>query len=86
MPESKKRVKSGKKRRRDRDGASPAAASSGEVPSGGGGFLGKMRGGIQTVAGAAPSRKKESLLSKVLTWALVLLAAILLARRFGILR
>ncbi len=83
MPLSKKRNKEGKKRRRDR-GAAPATAPATE-PSGGGGFLTRMRGGIRTVAGTG-APKKESLVSKILTWAIVAAAAYFVARRFGIIR
>jgi hypothetical protein len=41
-----------------------------------------MRGGFQKMAGTAP--KKESLLSKIVTWAIVVAAAYFVARRFGI--
>ena len=88
MPTSKKRVKPEKKKRRDRaqaggGGGTPAPASEGH--SGGSGLLSGMRGGIQRLAGSAP-QKKESLLSKILTWALVVVALWFLAKRFGILR
>lgn len=86
MPLSKKRVKSEKKKRRDRS-AGPAAPSGvqAESSSGGGGLMGRMRGGIKDLAGSGP-KKKESLASKILTWALVVAAAYFLARRFGIIR
>ncbi|MCA1827423.1 MAG: hypothetical protein LC689_10865 [Myxococcales bacterium] len=84
MPVSKKR-KPEKKKRRDRDlSPAPAPAAPAE-PIGGGGFLSKMRGGFQAVAGAGP-KKPESLISKVVTWALVALVAYFVAKRFGILR
>jgi hypothetical protein len=77
MPLSKKREK---KKRRDREGQ-PAAAPS--EPSGGGGLLSGMRSGMKSVAGVGP-KKPESLISKILTWALVAVAAYLLAKRFGL--
>ncbi len=43
-----------------------------------------MRGGFQRVAGTA-LKKKESPLSKIITWAIVLLAAYFVARKLGIL-
>ncbi len=68
MPVSKKRKK---------------AARTQEPSSGGGGMMSRMRGGLKSVAGQGP-KKEETLLSKLLTWALVLLAAYFVARRFGL--
>jgi hypothetical protein len=84
MPVSKKR-KPDKKKRRDHEPSGEVAPPPAAEPSGGGGFLARMRGGIQTVAGTGP-KKKESLVSKIITWALVALAAWFVAKRFGILR
>src|SRR5262249_44823958 len=86
MPVSKKR-KPEKKKRHDHEPSgeiAPGAGSPAE-PSGAGGFLSRMRGGLQNVTGTGP-KKKESLLSKVITWALVAVAAWFVAKRFGILR
>ena len=79
MPLSKKREKPKKKRRE----STPAAAPPSE-PAGGGGLLSRMRGGFQGMAGAGP-KKKESLVSKIVTWALFAVAAYFLAKRFGLL-
>jgi len=79
MPTSKKRRE--KKKRRDREPAAPAPAAE---PSGGG-LLSRMRGGIRNVAGSGP-KKPESLISKIVTWALVALVAYFVARRFGLIR
>jgi hypothetical protein len=80
MPVSKKRRKEGRSKPRDRveAGSAPPAPP----PAGGGGMLTRMRGGFQKMAGTAP--KKESLLSKIVTWAIVVAAAYFVARRFGI--
>ncbi|MGZ6143561.1 MAG: hypothetical protein ACXWLM_09485 [Myxococcales bacterium] len=83
MPTSKKRVKPEKKKRRDREPAA-APASAPTEPAGGGGFLSRMRGGFQGMAGAGP-KKKESLASKIVTWVLLAAAVYFVARRFGIL-
>jgi len=85
MPVSKKRKKESKDRSRDRREAGSAPAPTREAPAeAGGGLLTRMRGGFQSMAGAGP-KKKESLLSKIVTWAIVALAAYFVARRFGIL-
>ena len=83
MPVSKKR-KIEKKKRRDHEPSGAPVAPPGEQPSGGSGFLGKMRGGFQAVAGGGP-KKPESLWSKILTWALVVAVAWFVAKRFGLL-
>ncbi|HEY6908853.1 MAG TPA: hypothetical protein VI356_05770 [Myxococcales bacterium] len=81
MPVSRKRRKEGKSRPRDRVEA--ASAPRADPPaSSGGGMLTRMRSGFQKMAGTAP--KKESLLSKIVTWAIVAIAAYFVARRFGI--
>jgi hypothetical protein len=85
MPVSKKRKKDDRGKRRER-GDAPAAPGA-PTPAGGGsrgGMLSRMRGGFQNMAGAGP--KKESLLSKVITWAILLVALYFIARRFGILK
>lgn len=46
------------------------------------GLLSRMRGGFQKVAGTAPS-KPESIVSKIVTWAIVLVAAWFVAKRLG---
>jgi hypothetical protein len=85
MPVSKKRKKENRDRSRDRRDAGSAPAPSGQVPGeAGGGLLTRMRGGFQSMAGTGP-KKKESLLVKIVTWAIVALAAYFVARRFGIL-
>ena len=84
MPLSRKRKKEGKSRSRDRSEPQNAPAPPKETPTGGGGLLTRMRGGFQGMAGGGAG-KKESLLSKIVTWAVVVLAAYFLARRFGIL-
>lgn len=82
MPVSRKRRKEGKSRPRDRVEA--ASAPRADPPaSSGGGMLTRMRGGFQKMAGTAP-KKNESLLSKIVTWAIVAIAAYFVARRFGI--
>lgn len=83
MPVSKKRKKEGRNKSRDRGAAAhaPAPAPAAEPASG---LLTRMRGGFQRVTGTAPN-KKESPLWKIITWAIVLLAAYFVARRFGIL-
>jgi len=89
VPVSKKRKKPEKKRRArdERADAEPHAGAPVESApgAGGGGFLSRMRGGFQSVAGAGP-KKKESLLSKIVTWALMALVAYFLAKRFGLLK
>ena len=82
MPLSRKRKKKEARAHRDRDGK-PAPAP-GEPP-GGGGFLSGMRGGLKGLAGAG-AKKKESLVSKIVTWAIVAVALYFVARRFGIIR
>ena len=83
MPTSKKRKKRERKTRRPGDGEPAAPERAVEQASGV--LLSRMRGGVQSVAGAGV-KKRESLLSRILTWGLVALAAYLLARRFGIIR
>jgi len=87
VPVSKKRKKPEKKRSKAAQSAGgtdqPRAAV--ESSSGGGGLMGRMRGGIQSVAGAGP-KKPESLISKIITWALVAVVAYFVAKRFGIIR
>jgi hypothetical protein len=88
MPVSKKRKKDVRKKARERS-AVPAAHTAPGTPStapetGSGGLLTRMRGGFQSMAGA--SARKQSLLSKVVTWLIVALAVYFVARRFGILR
>ena len=89
MPVSKKRKKPEKKRRARDERAAPGPHASAPAESastgGGGGLLSRMRGGFQSVTGTGP-RKKESLLSKIVTWALMALVAYFLARRFGIVK
>jgi len=82
MPVSKKRKKEGKTRSRDRREAASSPAPPEEVPAGG--LLTRMRGGFQSMAGTG-ARKKESSLSKIITWGILVLAAYFVARRFGIL-
>ena len=83
MPLSKKRKKPEKKKERSREpGAPPPPA---QPESSGGGLLSRMRGGIRNVAGTGEGKKKESLVSRILTWALVAVAAWFVARRLGIL-
>jgi len=81
MPVSKKRKKEGKARSSDRREAASAPAPPEESSSG---LLTRMRGGFQSAAGTSLT-KKESLLSKIITWAIVALAAYFVARRLGIL-
>jgi hypothetical protein len=82
MPVSKKRKKEGRNKSRDRgEAASAPAPAPAAEPAGG--LLTRMRGGFQSMAGTAP-KKKESPLSKIITWAIVLLAAYFVARRLGI--
>lgn len=83
MPVSKKRKKEGGKRR-DHSGAPKATPPAQPEGPGGGGFLTRMRGGFQSMAGA-PGARKESLLSKIVTWAILIVALYFVARRFGIL-
>jgi hypothetical protein len=86
MPVSKKRKKDERGKRRERAEAPPVPAAPPPDSGGiGGGLLTRMRGGFQNMAGAG-SRKKESLLSKVITWAILLVALYFVARRFGILK
>jgi len=89
VPVSKKRKKPDKKRRAhdERAAPEPHAGAPAETVStgGGGGFLSRMRGGFQSVAGTGP-KKKESLVSKIVTWALMALVAYFVAKRFGILK
>ena len=82
MPVSKKRKKPEKKKERDREPAAPQVAAE---PASSGGLLSRMRGGIRQVAGAGQAKKKESLVSRILTWALVAVAAWFVAKRLGIL-
>ena len=84
MPISKKRKKGDKKKRRERD-EQPAAPAAPSEPAGGGGLLSRMRGGLQNVAGAG-TKKRESLVSKIVTWVLIAAAAYFVARRFGLIR
>ena len=88
MPVSKKRKKPEKKQRR-RDDEAPAstgqAAAAAPPERSGGGLLSRMRGGFQNMAGSGP-KKPESLLSKIVTWALVAAVAYFVAKRFGIIR
>ena len=79
---SKKRKKDEGRKRRDRPTAQAGPPAPVEAPATGG-LLTRMRGGIRGFAGVGP-KKPESLLSKVLTWALVAVVAYLVARRFGI--
>ena len=44
-----------------------------------------MRGGFKSAAGTGV-KKQESLLSKILTWGLLLLVAYFVAKRFGVIR
>jgi hypothetical protein len=81
MPVSKKR-KHDDKKRRARDGTAAAARPAPESPVARRLFT-RMRGGIKSVAGTVP-KKPESLISKVLTWALIVAAAYFVAKRFGI--
>ncbi|TMA25150.1 MAG: hypothetical protein E6J78_18585 [Deltaproteobacteria bacterium] len=83
MPISKKRKKLEKKRAHDRD-VRPAPPGAPAEPAGGG-FLSKMRGGFKSAAGTGV-KKQESLLSKILTWGLLLLVAYFVAKRFGVIR
>lgn len=80
MPVSKKRKKNEKRRHREIPAAPPGAPVE---PAPSGGFLGRMRSGLRNVAGVG-APKKESPLSKILTWALVLAVAYFAARRLGI--
>jgi len=84
MPVSKKR-KIEKKKHRDRSEPTASAPAAPIEPAGGGGFLSKMRGGFKSVAGAGP-KKPESLVSKIITWALVAVVAYFVAKRFGIIK
>lgn len=84
MPISKKRKKREGRSRRDRD-LQPSQQA--ESSSGGGGLMSGMRGGIKNLVGAGEAKKKkESLVSKIVTWVLVAVALYFVARRFGILR
>ena len=83
MPVSKKRKKPEKKRDRSRDSEGAPQPAPAQTESDGGGLLSRMRGGIKNVAGAGP-QKKEPLWSKILTWALVAVAAWFVAKRLGI--
>ncbi len=84
MPLSKKRKKEGRGKRRDRGGApgAPVVPAQTAPAPGGSGLLTRMRGGLQNMAGTGA--KKESLLSKIVTWALVIVVAYFVARRFGL--
>jgi hypothetical protein len=86
MPVSKKRKKDDRGRSRER-GDAPAAPKAPTADGGGsrGGMLSRMRGGFQNMTGAGP-KKKESMLSKVITWVILLVALYFIARRFGILK
>ena len=84
MPLSKKRKKPEKREERARGDAGAAAAPAAPAAESGGGLLTRMRGGIRTGAGAGPA-KKESAASRILTWALVAVAAWFVAKRLGIL-
>jgi hypothetical protein len=83
MPISKKRKKEKKRAGHDRD-VRPAASGVPVEPAGGG-FLSRMRGGFKSAAGTGV-KKQESLLSKILTWGLLLLVAYFVAKRFGVIR
>ena len=82
MPVSKRRKKDDAKRRRARDAPAAAPGPAAE-PTPASGLLSRMRGGFQNLAGTGP-RKPESAVSKILTWAIVLVAAYFVARRFGL--
>ncbi|HYS07104.1 MAG TPA: hypothetical protein VEP66_00110 [Myxococcales bacterium] len=85
MPVSKKRKKEGRNKSRDRgEAANAPAPPPAPAAEPAGGLLTRMRGGFQRVAGTA-LKKKESPLSKIITWAIVLLAAYFVARKLGIL-
>lgn len=81
MPLSKKRKK--KEGRAHRTEAHPAARA--PEPTGGSGFLSGMRGGLKDLAGTGGAKKKESLIGKIVTWALFAVALYFVARRFGVL-
>jgi ribosomal protein S12 len=83
MPVSKRRKKDETKKRRTRD-APAAAPASGPAPepAPSSGLLSRMRGGFKNVAGTGP-KKPESALSKIVTWAIVLVAAYFVAKKFG---
>jgi hypothetical protein len=84
MPISKTRKKDERKKRRNRD-KEPVAPGRSIEPATRGGMLTRIRGGFQNVAGRG-GNKRESLLSKLLTWGLLALVAYFVARRFGIIR
>jgi hypothetical protein len=81
MPVSKRRKKDDTRKRRGRDAPAAAPGPALEPPPASG-LLSRMRGGFQKVAGTAPS-KPESTVSKIVTWAIVLVAAYFVAKRFG---
>lgn len=81
MPVSRKRKKDDRKRR-NRESSPPPPGAPPE-PERVGGLLSKMRGGIKDLTGTG-TRKPESLLSKILTWALVLAVAYFAAKRLGL--
>ena len=88
MPVSKRRKKPDKKRSKgaaQAEGGAEKPRAAAESSSGGGGLMSRMRGGIQSVAGAGP-KKPETLISKIITWALVALVAYFVAKRFGIIK
>jgi hypothetical protein len=63
-----------------RKSARPRREATAEKPAG---LMGRMRGGLKTITGQG-AKKEESRLSRLLTWALVLVAAYFVARRFGL--
>ena len=85
MPLSKKRKKREKKKGRRAPDAAPAATERAPEPAASGGFLSRMRGGVQNVAGTG-GKKRESWLSRIITIALLAAAAYFVARRLGIIR
>ena len=83
MPVSKRRRKDETRKRRNRDAPAPAPASGpAPAPAPASGLLSRMRGGFQKVAGTGP-KKPESAFSKILTWAIVLVAAYFVAKKLG---
>ena len=86
MPVSKKRKKDPARKKRHEELPAPhtgSGSSQAVEPVAGGGLLTRMRGGLQNVAGAGP-KKAEPLWSKILTYALIAVAAYFVAKRFGI--